>query len=615
MIGKWLLTAAAMLFLLGSVDAGEPPDTLGFSFNQDLNTRTWDLRGFYQTDQLPASIRISTFHRLLQRKLPGYEVQWKRDNRIELSSVKQLRANLALNVDFQGTDFQDHEARKRQPVDSHGFLPEHFTDISNLRRISTGQDNRIGRGHLRGGISSGKSQAYNYALSLGTAWDRQLHSLEVGPSLRGAFGFGDKSQRIFQVRGEGRANYLKKRKAHDVNLSAWYNSTFGDAVNRTSISYLNKNSSFLSGTGSETVHRIQEGITLLNQLTTPLYHRITATYDFNLRRSNINYRGGGPGESDQLDVVHTLESHLKMDRWRWDLGFRYSAEDRNYTGILNLGRSMRLVTDLQRKIGEDSLQIHVSTEKYTYNSPNETDNSERDRLLYNVQGITGLRITESLRLKLEISLLLDHLVYLKRERSADNRWNRIFIFRPQIQWRPAQRWSNHAVFEVSANYNDYDFDDLEPGSRKSTVFRRWSAADTLRFPVTLSWNGSLFLRYDLEDQGRLNWNTFTQDVFSESYNRFFGGFIERTLVESLFLQGGYRYQERKEDEFRTNIDGSQTTIPARSYRKYGPFIRIRSLLHSTFTLLVEGDFESIHDSRNERRYHLETITVILNYRW
>lgn len=161
-----MLTAAAMLFLLGSVDAGEPPDTLGFSFNQDLNTRTWDLRGFYQTDQLPASIRISTFHRLLQRKLPGYEVQWKRDNRIELSSVKQLRANLALNVDFQGTDFQDHEARKRQPVDSHGFLPEHFTDISNLRRISTGQDNRIGRGHLRGGISSGKSQAYNYALSL-----------------------------------------------------------------------------------------------------------------------------------------------------------------------------------------------------------------------------------------------------------------------------------------------------------------------------------------------------------------------------------------------------------------------------------------------------------------
>jgi hypothetical protein len=113
-----------------------------------------------------------------------------------------------------------------------------------------------------------------------------------------------------------------------------------------------------------------------------------------------------------------------------------------------------------------------------------------------------------LELETQIRADLRHLVYLKAERSADNNWERFFLFSPSVRYI-SEAWSQQARFRVSADYIDYDFEGYAPPSK---VFRKFSAEDSLFIGLSQQWSLKVQYLFILEDQGQLDWSAFVQEL-------------------------------------------------------------------------------------------------------
>ncbi len=620
-------------------------DSLATSFRRELDTRTFILTGSFEQSYPTLSLQGYAYNRLVLRQLPGFESQWKRDTGIYLESNRVITPELSFLIEVDGNDFQDREAARIIEGNLSSPLPTDLTSLPLPARQVTGQNSHIGRSVARSGVQwspgtmkdkwqgakgegieraesqpgtapqPGTADATLYLLA-GGAWDRQLAGEGSGPSMKGGFSWKQTGENLISLNGEGWINLLQERRFHDASLTSRMQRQFGEAVDHLEAAWINRRNDLYFGEDNHVVQRLQDEWSVQNRLSAPLGTDLAGIYDLTIRNSGIAYRDGGPGKSREDDIIHLLQGKYNPASWFAKLSFRYAYEDRDYGGSLILGRHASLELELGKPILKDSLKVRLGTEKNRYDSPDSLELSDRDRLVHHAVITSGFWVTPTTHLNLELSLLLDHLVYIHRLRSADNRWNRVLIFRPTVDWEPARGWWNRAVCEVLANYNIYDFEtQAASGSFRSLAFRRWSAADTLHIPLTYNLKSILCGRLDLEDHGRMLWKEFTEDLSDEAQISYASIHLVYSYLMLANVELGYRYQRRFDDRFEKDLEGKKRRIRSRTYLKYGPALRISTIPPSPVNFALEGEFQLIEDSQRPAPYRLDTVYAILSYRW
>jgi hypothetical protein len=161
---------------------------------------------------------------------------------------------------------------------------------------------------------------------------------------------------------------------------------------------------------------------------------------------------------------------------------------------------------------------------------------------------------------------LDHLVYIYRQNSANNRWSRLFLLSADFVHRPAQAFSHRVEFIISANYQDYDFE-LDERTERSTIFRRVAFADSATIDINRRFSVVSDLSYQIEELGRLFWDTFEEERSDETMYYF-------AWLQFIYIPGrdwrlgaGYLWDSRRGIRF-TDSDGGTDVF--QDLKSYGP---------------------------------------------
>lgn len=603
----------ALVLLVPAVASGQSPDSLTARFQQELDTRTWRVEEAIRSES--ESFRLVSFGygELTERSLQGYESQWKNDFDARIDASRRLTDVIELELELQGQDFQDRRAPFLSDRGAFRPYPADHSLESPPQPPSLGQDIRISRSITRAGLSYTPNASVEGRLLVGGSFDRQLEGSGGGISGRGSLFWADVAESGVDVEADGWLNRYGDRRNHRVFARVLTVNEFGDAHNQLATSWQNRRSDLFFGSDGQIVNRISDEIQVDNRLSAPLHDRISGEYNLSFRKRSVDYHGGGPGPSDETDFIHNLGLTGYWRRWTGDLTYRIGLEDRTY-GELILGRNQVLTVRAERRGISDTLRIRTSGEKWRYNSPDSLETSDRDRLIYRVTASASVLIMPGTRVTVDAFVLLDHLVNLHRERSADNRWNRVFRLAPGVVWTPGPGWRNRAQFELLANYTDYDFESAGATVR-SNVFRRWSASDTLRLPLPLDAHATVSGRIDLEDRGRLQWSRFVQQVSDEKRAWYWSASLAREFWSHLVLTAGYHVQRREEDRLDPGPAGGGERTRITNYHVYGPFFRARTRDFSNLYISVEVALQNVEDSNASDRDRLDRIDVSLVYRW
>ena len=166
---------------------------------------------------------------------------------------------------------------------------------------------------------------------------------------------------------------------------------------------------------------------------------------------------------------------------------------------------------------QSSLTARLAVAKYSLDTPNPDNSDDRDELRYTVDAAWSKPLFGTLLYELHGTAKFDHLVYLFSESSANNRWTRFFLAGSTLRHRPGGWFQQTMRVNVSANYQDYDFE-LDPNSTRSTVFRRITLGDTVSLGLTPRLHLNSHVGYQVEEFGRLFWDSFEEERSDETHS-------------------------------------------------------------------------------------------------
>jgi hypothetical protein len=157
----------------------------------------------------------------------------------------------------------------------------------------------------------------------------------------------------------------------------------------------------------------------------------------------------------------------------------------------------------------DKIRVVSSAGILRYDTPNIFNTDDRDELLLTSGAEYVHRFSSRLLLMLNADLTVFHLVYLDRDQSANNNWNRVLRFSPCVEYM-AGSWIRTVLrTEVLANYTISDYEQ-QVASIRSFSFRQvlWSDSTVLQLSERIQCNFSGSLR--IFERGILRWQEFKE---------------------------------------------------------------------------------------------------------
>ena len=158
---------------------------------------------------------------------------------------------------------------------------------------------------------------------------------------------------------------------------------------------------------------------------------------------------------------------------------------------------------------DDKIRLIASSSILRYDTPDILNTDDRDELLL-TSGVEYLHhFSSRLMLILNSDLTLFHLVYLNRNQSANNNWNRVIRFSPSVEYMPSSLFRTIMRTEVLANYTISDYEQ-QVASIRSFSFRQvlWSDSIAMRLSERIQCNFSGSLR--IFERGTLRWQEFKE---------------------------------------------------------------------------------------------------------
>jgi hypothetical protein len=157
----------------------------------------------------------------------------------------------------------------------------------------------------------------------------------------------------------------------------------------------------------------------------------------------------------------------------------------------------------------DRMMLAGAASILRYDTPSALNVEDRDELLIAASIGTFHRLSRVLDAGISLDGSLNHIVYLLKERSANNNINRVLRISPRLLWRPGEGFASMNAFEVLANYTVYDYE-LEASSVKSYSYRQFSWLDSTSVRLSSRVTLDLFAYLKLYERGQLNWEDFTE---------------------------------------------------------------------------------------------------------
>ena len=176
-----------------------------------------------------------------------------------------------------------------------------------------------------------------------------------------------------------------------------------------------------------------------------------------------------------------------------------------------------------------------------YDTPSLENVEDRDELWYAFNLTTLHQINSHLHLRIAADVNLSHLVYLLKERSANNSWNRVFRLAPRVSYVPSKDFWTANTFEVLANYTVYDFENTPAVQVKSFSFRQFAFVDTTRLALTSRFAIEGVANVRLYQRGELRLDAFKERPLNYFEDKTFIGRVEYAIEQRLLFSVGIRY--------------------------------------------------------------------------
>lgn len=375
--------------------------------------------------------------------------------------------------------------------------------------------------------------------------------------------------------------------------------------------------------GVENVIRYQLSAPLALRWKTGLGYRNVAVWSFSGGQEQKKRRRNDQRYSNELVLYYQrpqLTSHAVLSFWSQqqkydiDLGkidLPFSGRTAFITPDNEINR-LSLLTSLGWRIADsDSLGAFFSVSRFRYDTPDTNNFDDRDELRINTRLVERHRFREWLWLELEASVNLYHMVYVFGERSADNNWNRIFRLRPSVIFTPHKRLRWSQSFEVLANYVEYDFESLS-GLPRSFVFRKFAMDDSVRLEL---FNRTVLLldyRLQLEENGQLFWERWSERVLATRRNQWFHIFWRYEMKKPFYFSPGYSYYLREEWRHRRSSGGLEIRERFAVFSSQGPAMRIYYAPSTKTRLLLEAIRYAV-DPPDQKKYFINNIEMELSW--
>ncbi len=228
--------------------------------------------------------------------------------------------------------------------------------------------------------------------------------------------------------------------------------------------------------------------------------------------------------------------------------FRTSSETQDNAGTYTDSRTLRTAFNLNLRYrfnAKHQITLNTAYVKLQYDTPDSiVNNDDRDELGFVSTLQYRWYISPVLTLNFLSYVYLYHQIYIYKERSLNNNWNRIYKLNPRLYYHWGA-FSNRLSTEVLANYTVYDFDDLTPEPR-SFVFRKYTFSDSLLIRYLTHQFVGGYYRLELEDKGSFFAKEFAQQILQSYNSRFWTIFLRNDHFLFFRVDVGYTFYRRKE---------------------------------------------------------------------
>ena len=186
----------------------------------------------------------------------------------------------------------------------------------------------------------------------------------------------------------------------------------------------------------------------------------------------------------------------------YELRKEHEKQKSNVSQIFSLSGSFRTI------MGKSSgLSLDFFHRKIIYDTPSENNNDDRDEVL-SIMGVGySYKISPFFKLLVNLQGSLNHLVYIFKERSANNNRVRSIKLSGGGEFNGSRIKSVNTA-EISANYTSYDFEDKNP-NLKSYSFRQLAFKDSTAIKTGKNFETVFFGYFKLSEQGDFYWKSFS----------------------------------------------------------------------------------------------------------
>ncbi|MBU1636654.1 hypothetical protein KKC97_03210 [bacterium] len=258
-----------------------------------------------------------------------------------------------------------------------------------------------------------------------------------------------------------------------------------------------------------------------------------------------------------------------------------------------------------------NLGLRLAVSKYTLDTRSDQNFDDRDELGFRIESKWVKALRGTLVYELRALAHLDHLVYIFEETSANNRWTRLFLLGSAIRHTPCAMFTQEFQFAVSANYQAYDFE-FNPKATRSTVFRRFSAGDSVAVHFTESFWIDTRFTFQIEELGRLYWEEFEEARSDETKSWSISAALNRKLTRRFIAGAGYLWNRRYGDQFTNSEDSLRERF--QDLNSYGPQFYFRYLPDSGIFFTGSGRVLRQFELNQEARWILSG-TITGGVRW
>ena len=404
-------------------------------------------------------------------------------------------------------------------------------------------------------------------------------------------------------------DFFEQRKNYNNNVSAGISTRFSSfASDSLNLGYEESSKQFYNTSSDQTGNPIIEvrlfNRNIRNQLFYNFSNRQQLKFETNILSKHLYYSTS----RDVFFIENVFRFQSFGERFNYQVGFRTNDETMDNDGIKTDSRTRQSAIDIktQYKINaSNNLNIDLAYVKMQYDTPDDNNNDDRDeqRFIINLQYYR--KISPVLELNLYAYGFLFHQIYIFREQSINNNWNRVIKIEPQIVYR-YKRFENRLSTSVIANYTAYDFEDLTARTR-SFLFRKYTLSDSLSAPVVKSLSVGLQGKLELSEKGSFFKKTFAQNIVQTYASQNINLYLMKEIWERFQFKFGYSYFAR------TEWRHIPVKIKNREITNKGPFISFAYNVLRRINLSAYAAINYINDSKSiKSQYNTGYLRLMYN---